>query len=78
MVPEVTRLWLHTAIYTRENKYKGRYSIKEESSEYARWQQRHTAAQGGTMEQKNYSRNYDIKKEQYNEKDRFTEGNSIK
>jgi len=30
------------------------------------------------MEQKNYSRNYDIKKEQYNEKDRFTEGNSIK
>jgi len=30
------------------------------------------------MEQKNYSRNYDVKKEQYNGKDGFTEGNSTK
>ena len=30
------------------------------------------------MEQKNNSRNYDIKKKQYNREDRFTQGNTIK
>jgi len=30
------------------------------------------------MEQKNYSRNYDIKKKQHNKEDRFTEENSMK
>ena len=31
VVLEVTRLWLHSAIYSRQDKYKGRYSFKERS-----------------------------------------------
>jgi len=64
--------------YTRENKYKGRYSIKEGSSKYTRQQQRCTAAQRGTMKQKNYCKNYNVKKKQHNKEDRFIEGNSTK
>jgi len=30
------------------------------------------------MEQKNYSRNYNVKKKQHNREDRFNKGNTIK
>ena len=40
MVPEITRQWFHAITYSRENKYKGKYLIKERPSKYTRQQQR--------------------------------------
>ena len=40
MILETIKLWFHPTIYTRKNKHKGWYTIKEGSSRHYVWQQR--------------------------------------
>ena len=76
MVPEITRLWLHTMIYSRENKYKDRYLVKKKLSKYTRWQQKCTNVERRIMDKKNGSwNNYVAKK--HGEKFKFI-GRNIK
>ena len=62
MVSKVTRLQFHVVAYTRKNKYKGRYSIKEGSGEHLRWQQGCTNIERRIMDYKNDGRNNSITK----------------
>ena len=66
MVPKTARLWLYSMTYSRENKYKGRYFVKKESSRYKRWQQRCSSTQGGIMDKENHSRYNNAEEKQDN------------
>jgi len=34
IVSQITKLWFHFILYSREDKYKNRYFVKKKSSEY--------------------------------------------
>ena len=62
MVFKVTRLWLYTETYTRKDKYEGRYSFKERTSEHQREQQGCLTPKEKIMAMKDNSRDHNDKK----------------
>ena len=62
IIPKVTRLQFHVVAYTRENKHKGRYSIKKKSGKHSKQQQGCTNVEKRTMDQKNDSKDDSIVK----------------
>jgi len=50
--------------YSRENKYEGRYLVKERLSKYIRQQQRHSNVKGRTLGKTNNSRDNNVEKRQ--------------
>ena len=64
MVSKVARLQFHTEVYTGKNKYEGRYSFKERSSEHQGRQQRYSTLEGQIMATKDNSRGYNNERRQ--------------
>ena len=78
MVPEVTRLWFYFTIYSRKDKYKGGYFVKEGSSGHKGWQQRCSSTQGRVMDKENYGRSDNAEKKQNNRQPRINGRNMKK
>ena len=62
MVFQAARLWFYFIIYSRKDKYKIGYFIKEGSSRYKRWQQGYQNTQKQAIDKKTWygSRNSDF------------------
>ena len=75
VVFKVTELWLYTETYTMKDKYKGRHSFKERTSEYQRGQQGCSTPEGRIMATKDNSKDYNDKKEDNGRRKQYTQGN---
>ena len=64
--------------YTWKNKYKGRYSIMEESNRYMKRQQGYSDAQRRTVNKENNSRDNNVKEKQDDRKFRSIRKNMKK
>ena len=72
VVFKVTGPQFYTETYTRKDKYKGRHSFKERTSEYQRGQQGCSTPEGRIMATKDNSRDYNDKKEDDSRRKQYT------
>ena len=58
--------------YSREDKHKGRHSLKKETGQYKRGQQGCTIAKGRDVDQKDHSQDYDVGKKSDDRRKRYS------
>ena len=75
MVSKVTRLWLRTTIYSREDKYEGRHPLKKETGQYKRGQQGCTIVKGWDVDKKDYKQDYDVGKKSDDRRKQYSQEN---
>ena len=75
IVSEVTRLWLYTITYSREDEHEGRHPFKKGTGQYKRRQQGCATAKGWDVDKENYSQDYNVRKKSDDGRKQYSQEN---